>query len=74
MLLQGIVGNEVQRLKESEVQLKQALDLANHRAAELETQLSLKDQIIQDQKRLLDDCKALSRSGLGYTYSTIIST
>lgn len=73
LLLQGIVGNEVQRLKESEVQLKQALDSANHRAAELETQLALKDQLIQDQKRLLDDCKALSSSQLSASESRCVA-
>ncbi|KAK7899551.1 hypothetical protein WMY93_020404 [Mugilogobius chulae] len=73
LLLQGIVGNEVELLKESEVQLKQALDSANHRAAELETQLAVKDQLIQTQKRLLDDCKAHSRSQLSASESRCVA-
>lgn len=73
MLLQGIVGNEVRRLEESEVKLKQALDSANHRAAELETQLTLKDQLIQDQKRLLEDYKAHSRSQLSASESRCVA-
>lgn len=58
------MGNEVHHLKESEVQLKQALEATNQRAADLETQLVFKDQLILDQKKLLEDCKALSRSGV----------
>lgn len=73
MLLQGIVGNEVRRLEESEVKLKQALDSTNHRAAELETQLTLKDQLIQDQKRLLEDYKAHSRSQLSASESRCVA-
>ncbi|KAJ0068221.1 hypothetical protein NL108_017585 [Boleophthalmus pectinirostris] len=73
LLLQGVVGNEVQQLKESEVQLKQALDSANDRAEELETQLALKDQLILDQKRLLEDCKALSRSQLSASESRCVA-
>ncbi|XP_055080306.1 hamartin-like isoform X2 [Periophthalmus magnuspinnatus] len=73
LLLQGIVDNEVQQLKESEVEIKQALDVASHRAEELENQLALKDQLILDQKRLLEDCKALSRSQLSASESRCVA-
>uniref|UniRef100_A0AAV2MQ28 Uncharacterized protein n=1 Tax=Knipowitschia caucasica TaxID=637954 RepID=A0AAV2MQ28_KNICA len=73
LLLQGVVGNEVQTLKESEMQLKQALDSANHRAADLETQLAQKDQLILDQKKLLEDCKAHSRSQLSASESRCVA-
>lgn len=72
-LLLCIMGNEVHHLKESEVQLKQALEATNQRAADLETQLVFKDQLILDQKKLLEDCKALSRSQLSASESRCVA-
>ncbi len=61
-MLQCSVGKEYQRLKDSDVQQRQKLEAANHRIAELENQLAKKDQLILDQKKLLEDTKAQSRS------------
>ena len=61
-MLQCSVGRECQRLKDSEVQQRQKLEAANHRIAELESQLAKKDQLILDQRKLLEDSKAQSRS------------
>lgn len=61
-MLQCTVGNEYQRLKDSDVQRRQKLEAANHRIAELENQLAKKDQLILDHKKLLEDTKAQGRS------------
>ena len=61
-MLQCSVGKEFQRLKDSDVQQRQKLEAANHRMAELENQLAKKEQLILDQKKLLEDTKNQSRS------------
>ncbi|KAM7018099.1 TSC complex subunit 1a [Tautogolabrus adspersus] len=63
-MLQCSVGKEYQRLKDSDVQHRQKLEAANHRIVELENQLAKKDQLILDQKKLLDETKAQSRAEL----------
>ncbi|XP_062418648.1 hamartin-like isoform X2 [Pungitius pungitius] len=63
-MLQCTVGNEYQRLKDSDVQQRQKLEAANHRIAELENQLAKKEQLILDHKKLLEDTKAQGRGGL----------
>ncbi|XP_063753626.1 TSC complex subunit 1a isoform X3 [Eleginops maclovinus] len=63
-MLQCTVGKEHQRLKDSDVLQRQKLEAANHRASELEVQLSRKEQLILDQKKLLEDSKARSRAEL----------
>lgn len=61
-MLQCSVGKDYQRLKDSDVQQRQKLEAANHRTAELESQLAKKEQLIQEQKKLLEDTKNQSRS------------
>ncbi|XP_068167561.1 TSC complex subunit 1a isoform X2 [Antennarius striatus] len=63
-MLQCSVGKEYQRLKDSDVQQRQKLEAASHRLAELENQLAKKEQLILDQKKLLEDTKAQSREEL----------
>ncbi|XP_060894167.1 TSC complex subunit 1a isoform X1 [Labrus mixtus] len=63
-MLQCSVGKEYQRLKDSDVQNRQKLEAANHRIIELENQLAKKDQLILDQKKLLEETKAQSRAEL----------
>ncbi|XP_028312246.1 TSC complex subunit 1a isoform X2 [Gouania willdenowi] len=63
-MLQCSVDVEYQQLKESDMQLRQKLEAANHRIAELEDQLITKDQLIQDQKKLLEETKNQSRCEL----------
>ncbi|KAF3695267.1 Hamartin Tuberous sclerosis 1 protein [Channa argus] len=63
-MLQCSVGKEYQRLKESEVLHRQKLEAANHRITELENLLAKKDQLILDQKKLLEDTKTQSRAEL----------
>ncbi|XP_044052066.1 TSC complex subunit 1a [Siniperca chuatsi] len=72
-MLQCSVGKEYQRLKDSDVQQRQKLEAANHRIAELENQLARKDQLIQDQKKLLDDTKAQSRAELSACESLCVA-
>lgn len=61
-MLQCSVGKEYQQLKDSDVQQRQKLEAASHRIADLENQLAKKEQLIQDQKKLLEDTKTQSRS------------
>ncbi|KAK1893047.1 Hamartin [Dissostichus eleginoides] len=63
-MLQCTVGKEHQRLKDGDIMQRQKLEAANHRAAELEVQLGRKEQLILDQKKLLEDSKARSRAEL----------
>ncbi|KAI4786487.1 hypothetical protein KUCAC02_037087, partial [Chaenocephalus aceratus] len=64
-MLQCTVGKEHQRLKDGDIMQRQKLEAANHRAAELEVQLGRKEQLILDQKKLLEDSKARSRPNGG---------
>ncbi|XP_073322784.1 TSC complex subunit 1a isoform X2 [Pagrus major] len=72
-MLQCSVGKEYQRLKDSDVLQRQKLEAANHRIAELENQLAKKDQLILDQKKLLEDTKAQSRAELAACDSRCVS-
>ncbi|XP_004072946.1 hamartin isoform X1 [Oryzias latipes] len=63
-MLQCSAGKEFQRLKDSDIQQRQKLEAANHRIAELENQLSKKEQLILDQKKLMEDTKNQSRMEL----------
>ncbi|KAM9857753.1 TSC complex subunit 1a [Aulostomus maculatus] len=72
-MLQCIVGREYQRLKDVELQQRQKLEAANHRAVELEVQLARKDQLILDQKKLLDDAKAQSSADLAACESRCVA-
>ncbi|XP_026177295.1 TSC complex subunit 1a isoform X2 [Mastacembelus armatus] len=63
-MLQCSVGKEYERLKDSEVLQRQRMEAASHRIAELENQLTKKEQLILDQKKLLEDTKAQSRAEL----------
>ncbi|XP_047184858.1 TSC complex subunit 1a isoform X2 [Scophthalmus maximus] len=63
-MLQCSVGKEYQRLRDSDVQQRQKLEAANHRIAELENQLTKTEQLILDQKKLLEETKAQSRAEL----------
>uniref|UniRef100_UPI003AAC2C7D hamartin-like n=1 Tax=Centroberyx gerrardi TaxID=166262 RepID=UPI003AAC2C7D len=72
-MLQCSVGREFQRLKDSENQHKQKLEAANQRVTELESQLSRKEQLILDQKKLLEDSKAQSRAQLSACESRCVA-
>ncbi|XP_018548927.1 TSC complex subunit 1a isoform X2 [Lates calcarifer] len=72
-MLQCSVGKEYQRLKDSEVQQRQKLEAANHRITELENQLAKKDQLILDQKKVLEDTKAQSRAELSACESRCVA-
>ncbi|XP_040897943.1 TSC complex subunit 1a isoform X2 [Toxotes jaculatrix] len=72
-MLQCSVGKDYQRLRDSEVQQRQKLEAANHRIAELENQLAKKEQLILDQKKLLEDTKAQSRAELSACESRCVA-
>lgn len=60
-MLKHCAGTEYKRLKDSDVQHRQRLEAANHRAAELELQVAEKDQTILKLKKLLEESKTRSR-------------
>eukprot|EP00066_Takifugu_rubripes_P024320 XP_011613586.1 PREDICTED: hamartin isoform X4 [Takifugu rubripes] len=61
-MLKHCAGTEYKRLKDSDVQHRQKLEAANHRAAELELQVAEKDQTILKLKKLLEESKTRSRA------------
>ncbi|KAM4616275.1 TSC complex subunit 1a isoform 2-T2 [Polymixia lowei] len=63
-MLQCIMGREQQTLRESEAQQTQRLEAANHRLAELEGLLARKEQLILDQKKLLEETKDHAKAEL----------
>lgn len=63
-MLQCSVSKEYLRLKDSDVQHRQKLEAANHRITELESQLVKKDQLLLNQKKLLEDTKNQNRAEL----------
>ncbi|XP_055367275.1 TSC complex subunit 1a [Betta splendens] len=63
-MLQCSVSKDYQRLKDNGVLHRQKLEAANHRITELEDQVAKKDELILDQKKLLDDTKTQSRAEL----------
>ncbi|KAK5933175.1 hypothetical protein CgunFtcFv8_004823 [Champsocephalus gunnari] len=71
-MLQCTVGKEHQRLKDGDIMQRQKLEAANHRAAELEVQLGRKEQLILDQKELLEDSKARGRAELSACESSCL--
>ncbi|GAA6099496.1 TSC complex subunit 1b isoform X2 [Tachysurus ichikawai] len=55
---------EVERLKQNLMLQGQKLDAAQHRVAELETQLSKKEHLIAEQKKFLEDVKGQAKEEL----------
>ncbi|KAF7642324.1 hypothetical protein LDENG_00260180 [Lucifuga dentata] len=72
-MLQCSVGQEFQRLQDSELQHRQKLEAANHRISELESQLTRKEQLILDQKKLLEETKSQSRAELSACQSSCVA-
>ncbi|KAG7999650.1 Hamartin [Nibea albiflora] len=65
--------NAEHQLTQLSIKHRQKLEAANHRIAELEGQLTKKDQLIQDQKKLLEDTKNQSRAELTACESRCVS-
>ncbi|KAM6930934.1 TSC complex subunit 1a [Xenentodon cancila] len=72
-MLQSSVGRDFQRLKDSDIHLRQKLEAANHRIADLESQLAKKEQLILSQKKLLEDTKNQSRTELSASESRCVA-
>lgn len=49
---------EVERLKQSSIQQSQRLEAAQQRIIDLETQLTKKEQVMREQKKLLENVKS----------------
>lgn len=57
-MLQASSLREVERLRQSSLQQSQRLDAAQQRITDLETQLTKKEQVIREQKKLLENVKS----------------
>ncbi|XP_056113318.1 TSC complex subunit 1a isoform X1 [Rhinichthys klamathensis goyatoka] len=57
-MLQASSLREVERLRQSSLQQSQRLDAAQQRITDLETQLAKKEQVIREQKKLLENVKS----------------
>ncbi|KAK2912102.1 hypothetical protein QQF64_028018 [Cirrhinus molitorella] len=63
-MLQASSLREAERLKQSSLQQSQRLEAAQQRITDLETQLAKKEQIIREQKKLLENVKSQSTEQL----------
>ncbi|KAM6954522.1 TSC complex subunit 1a [Aplochiton taeniatus] len=63
MLLDSL-EKEQQQLRQSQEEQSLKLDAANQRILDLETQLTKKDHLVQEQKRFLEDVKAQAKNQL----------
>ncbi|XP_030647399.1 TSC complex subunit 1a isoform X2 [Chanos chanos] len=63
-MLQTSTQKEMERLRQSSVQQNQHLDTAQQRITDLEAQLSKKDQLILEQKKLLESVKNQAKGQL----------
>jgi len=57
-MLQASSLREVERLRQSSLQQSQRLDATQQRITDLETQLAKKEQVIREQKKLLENVKS----------------
>lgn len=56
-MLQASSLREVERLRQSSLQQSQRLEAAQQRITDLENQLAKKEQVIREQKKLLENVK-----------------
>lgn len=57
-MLQASSLREVERLRQSSLQQSQRLEAAQQRITDLENQLAKKEQVIREQKKLLENVKS----------------
>lgn len=57
-MLQASSLREVERLRQSSLQQSQRLEAAQQRITDLENQLTKKEQVIREQKKLLENVKS----------------
>ena len=60
-MLQACSVREVERLRQSAVQQSQRLEAAQQRITDLEAQLTKKEHLILEQKKLLENVKAQTK-------------
>ncbi|XP_036454088.1 TSC complex subunit 1a isoform X2 [Colossoma macropomum] len=63
-MLQACSAREVERLRQSSMQQSQRLEAAQQRIADLEAQLTKKEHLILEQKKLLENVKAQAKGQL----------
>lgn len=71
-MLQASSLRESERLKQNSLQQSQRLEAAQQRITDLETQLSKKEQVIREQKKLLENVKSQATYVLTFTFFVLL--
>ncbi len=71
-MLQASSLREVERLRQSSLQQSQRLEAAQQRITDLETQLTKKEQVIREQKKLLENVKNQAMYELTSTFTVLL--
>lgn len=71
-MLQASSLREVERLRQSSLQQSQRLEAAQQRITDLETQLAKKEQVIREQKKLLENVKNQAMYELTSTFTALL--
>lgn len=71
-MLQASSLREVEHLKQSSLQQNQRLEAAQQRITDLETQLAKKEQVIREQKKLLENVKSQTMYELTSAFTVLL--
>lgn len=71
-MLQASSLREVERLRQSSLQQNQRLEAAQQRITDLETQLAKKEQVIREQKKLLENVKSQTMYELTSAFTVLL--
>lgn len=71
-MLQASSLREVERLRQSSLQQSQRFEAAQQRIADLETHLTKKEQVIREQKKLLENVKSQAMYELTSTFTVLL--
>lgn len=71
-MLQASSLREVEHLRQSSLQQSQRFEAAQQRITDLETQLTKKEQVIREQKKLLENVKSQAMYELTSTFTVLL--
>lgn len=71
-MLQASSLNEAERLRQNSLQQSQRLEAAQQRITDLETQHTKKEQVIREQKKLLENVKSQAMYELTSTFIVLL--
>lgn len=71
-MLQASSLREVEHLRQSSLQQSQRFEAAQQRITDLETQLTKKEQVIREQKKLLESVKSQAMYELTSTFTVLL--